>query len=382
MIKKFVLLFTLVAVLVTNATSTFAADLILYTPYTGISVTPGESIDYSFDLINETNSVKHVSFEIEDLPKGWDYTILSSGWNVNQLSIKPNDSATFNANVEVPLNVEKGDYRFYVTANSTDGLSERLPITVNVSEKGTFKTELSSEQPNMEGHADSSFTYDISLINRTAEEQHYSLTAAAPRGWDVNFQIDGNSVTSVTAESNVTKDIKVAVTPPEGIEAGEYSIPIKAATNSTSADLNLEAVITGKYAVELSTPTGRLSEEITAGKEKTIELVVTNTGTAALHDITLQASQPVGWEVEFEPTKINVIEPGKSEKLKATLTASSKAIAGDYVVKLDATSPEASSSAELRMQVETSMLWGWIAVLIIAGVIVGIYYLMRKYGRR
>jgi len=35
-----------------------------------------------------------------------------------------------------------------------------------------------------------------------------------------------------------------------------------------------------------------------------------------------------------------------------------------------------------RITVETSMLWGLIGVLIILVVIGGIYYLIRKYGRR
>ena len=359
-----------------------ASGLVLYTPYTGISVTPGESIDYSFDLINHTNDVQQVSFEIDDLPKGWEYDITSGGWSLHQLSVQSNGSRSFYVNVDVPLKVQKGDYQFYVTAQSTTGLVERLPINVKVTEKGTFKTELTSEQPNMEGHADSRFEYELSLKNKTAEEQHYALKAEAPRGWSVNFKVDGKSVTSVTAESNATKEIDVVMTPPSKVEARTYKIPIIASTSSTTANTTLEAVITGKYDIKLSTPTGRLSEEITAGDEKTIELEVTNTGTVPLSDITLNASQPIDWQVEFEPNKINILKPGKSEKIKAKVTASDQAIAGDYVVSMEASTPEATSSADFRIQVKTSMIWGWIGILIIAGVIGGIYYLMRKYGRR
>ena len=35
-----------------------SGSIILYTPYTKISVTPGASIDYSIDLINNTDRVK------------------------------------------------------------------------------------------------------------------------------------------------------------------------------------------------------------------------------------------------------------------------------------------------------------------------------------
>lgn len=385
MLKRLLPLFLLFTLLGTIfiPLSTFAANgITLYTPYTGLSVTPGESIDYSFDILNHSNQVQQVSFQVDNLPKEWKYDITSGGWNINQLSIKPNDSRNFSINVEVPLEVQKGDYQFFVIARSTSGVVDRLPITVRVTEKGTFKTELTTEQSNMEGNANASFNYELSLKNRTAEKQHYALKTDAPRGWDVNFQVDGKSVTSITAESNVSKDINVEVTPPEKIEAGTYQIPITATTDSTSAKLILEAVITGNYDIELSTPSGRLSDDITAGKEKTIELEVRNTGSVPLRDITLKASQPIDWEVEFEPAKLNILNPGKSEMIKAKLTASDKAIAGDYVVTMDASTPEATSSADFRMTVETSLFWGWVGVLIIVLVLGSIYYFMRKYGRR
>src|SRR5699024_4886114 len=129
-----------------------------------------------------------------------------------------------------------------------------LPFLVTVSEKGTFKTEYTTEQPNMEGHADSIFTYTTTLKNHTAEKQHYALGSKTPKGWNVQFKADGNTVTSVTLEPNETKDIDVDVTPAENVKAETYTIPIQASSGSTSSDMELEAVITGKYGVELTTP--------------------------------------------------------------------------------------------------------------------------------
>ncbi|WP_102346459.1 COG1470 family protein [Bacillus sp. Marseille-P3661] len=384
MLKKVFVVLTLL-IFFSNVFSKFAfaaGGLTLYTPYTGIAVIPGESIDYAFDLMNETSQVQQVTFEIEDLPKDWEYDITSSGWNLKQLSVKPDDSQTFSINLEVPLNVPKGEYTFYITATSTSGLMDRLPMKINISEEGTFKTELTSEQTNMKGHAQSTFNYELALKNRTSEAQHYALKADAPRGWDVNFQVDDKSVTSVSAKSNETKNINVVVTPPEKAEAGTYPIPLTATTNATSAELTLETVITGTYGITLSTPTGRLSEDILVGKEESIELEVSNTGTVPIGDITLNSEQPVQWNVQFEPKKINILKPGESEKVTAIITPSDKAIAGDYVIQMEASTPEAVSTADFRMQVETSMLWGWVGVVIIIAVIGCIFYLVRKYGRR
>ncbi|WAA09921.1 NEW3 domain-containing protein [Fervidibacillus albus] len=359
-----------------------AGNLTLFTPYTGLSVTPGDTLDYSVDVINSGSSILNVTFQLEDLPEGWDYSITSGGKDIKQLSVRENSEEQLNVEVTVPLDADKADYRFNLVANGEGNNDASLPFLVTVSEQGTFQTELTSEQSNLEGHADSSFSYTVTLKNRTASEQNYALSSSAASGWTVKFQSGSDSITSIALEPNESKDITVDVTPPENVEAGEYEIPIKAATSNTSADLTLEAVITGTYDIELTTPTGNLSTDITAGGEKTVDLVVKNTGTAPLLDVTLKSSTPPNWETEFDTSTIAELNPGEEKTVKATIQASDDAIAGDYVVSFTASAPETSSDATFRVSVETSTLWGIVGIVIIVGVIAGLYYLVKKYGRR
>lgn len=355
-----------------------AGEVTLYTPYTSISVTPGESIQYNVEVINNSSGVQEAALSVQGLPEKWEYQLTSGGWSVQRIAVLPDQRQNVSLQVDVPLEINKGTYRFQLVAEG----KASLPLIVQVTEQGTFKTELTTEQPNMEGHATSSFNFEATLRNRTAQKQLYSLTADAPQGWDVQFQVDGKSVTSVNVEENSTKDIDIQVKPPEGVKQGTYKIPVKAATSSTSASTEFEVVITGTYDVELSTPTGLLSTDVTAGGERNLTLKITNTGSADLRDITLSADTPVNWEVTFEPKQITKLEAGKSTEVTATIKADEQAIAGDYVVNMTARSPEATSEAQFRVAVKTSMLWGWIGVLIILGVIGGVYYLFRTYGRR
>lgn len=355
-----------------------AGEITLYTPYTSIAVTPGESINYNVQVINNTGAVQETALSVRGLSADWEYQLTAGGWSLQRIAVLPNEPQSVSLQVEVPLEINKGTYRFELVAEG----KASLPLAVQVTEQGTFKTELTTEQPNMEGHSNSSFNFNATLRNRTAEKQLYALTANAPQGWDVQFQVDGKSVTSVGVEANEAKDIDITVKPPEGVTKGSYKIPVKAATTSTSASTEFEVVITGSYDVELSTPTGLLSTDVTAGSERNLTLTVTNTGSADLRDITLSANTPVDWEVTFEPKQINKLEAGQSTEVTATIKASEQAIAGDYVVNMKASSPEASSEATFRVSVKTSMLWGWLGVLIILGVIGGVYYLFRTYGRR
>jgi uncharacterized membrane protein len=166
------------------------------------------------------------------------------------------------------------------------------------------------------------------------------------------------------------------------VEAGTYKIPVRAATNASSADLELEVVITGSFGIELTTPTGLLSTSITAGDQKRIALIVRNTGSAELKNIQLSGSAPRDWEVIFDPKKIEKVGAGETAPVFASIKASKKAIAGDYSTNLEAKTQEVSSKASFRISVRTPMIWGWVGVLIIFVALGSVYYLFRKYGRR
>lgn len=374
-----VLLSTLLFMLTLGVTPVYAAaELDLYTKFASIAVTPGEKISYSIEVINNTSSVQTNTISVAGLPQDWTYTLQSGSYSIDRISVKPNSSETLNLRVEVPYLVDRGTYNFNV---QVDGVN-KLPLTVTVTEQGIYSTDLTVDQPNLQGHSDSDFTFTAKLENQSADEQTYALQAATDPGWRVEFRVSGNSVTSVQVDPFATETIAVKVTPPTEVEAGTYKIPIRAVNNETSVEQELEVVITGTYDLQVTTASGVLSTNITAGGQKTIDLVIKNTGTADLSDINLSSVSPTNWEVTFEPAVIDHLPAGESVNVQAVIKADKASIAGDYIASITARTSEASDTATFRITVETSMLWGWIGVLIIAVVIGGIYYLIRKYGRR
>lgn len=355
-----------------------AQNVTLYTPYTKISVPPGESISYDIDIINKGSAVSNAAISVTGLPKGWTHTMKSGGWSVNQVSVLPHDKKTISLQVLVPLQVNKGAYRFFVSAK---GLGV-LPLTVVVSQQGTFKTEFTTGQANMQGAANATFTYTATIRNGTAADQVYALNAEVPEGWNVAFKADYKQVSSVSVEANKTKDITIEVDPPDQTPAGTYKIPLLAATSSTSANLALNLVITGSYGIQLTTPNGLLSTGTTAGDEKRVELAVRNTGSAELKNVDFQATAPTNWDISFDPKKVESIAPGAVAQVFATIKVDKHAIAGDYVANMEAKTAEVSSKADFRVSVNTSLLTGWLGLVIILLAIGSVYYLFRKYGRR
>ncbi len=361
----------------THSNDSIPKSVILYTPYTKISVSPGASIDYSIDLINNTDKLVNANLSVSGLSSSWKHEMKSGGWNLSQLAVLPKEKKTFNLKVDVPLKVSRGSYHFVVSAGEA-----QLPLNVVVAQQGTYQTEFTTDQPNMQGNSKSTFTFNATLKNQTADQQLYALMAKAPRGWNVIFKPNYKQATSAQVEANSSQNVSIDITPPANVEAGSYKIPVRAATGNTSAELELEVVVTGSYQMELTTPRGLLSSDVTAGDTKRIELEIKNTGSSLLKDIQLSANKPVDWDVAFEPSKIEMLKAGETATAVAILKASKKALPGDYVTTMMAKTPEVNADAQFRIAVKTPMIWGWVGVLIILATIGVVYYLFRKYGRR
>ena len=93
---------------------------ILYTPYTKISVPPGESISYSIDVINNSDEVKNATLALAGLPKSWSYEMKAGGWTLDEIAVLPGEKKNFTLKVDVPLKVNKGTYRFTIGADDLE----------------------------------------------------------------------------------------------------------------------------------------------------------------------------------------------------------------------------------------------------------------------
>ena len=165
----------------------------LYTPFTKISLAPGETIDYAIDVINNSKELQNVDISVTGMPRGWNYSVKSGGWTISQISILPNERKNISIKVDVPLGVNKGNYKFNVNAN---GISS-LPLVINISQQGSLKSEFTANQANMQGNVNTPFTFSANIKNRSADKQHYAFVANAPRGWTVTFKANYQPVTAI-----------------------------------------------------------------------------------------------------------------------------------------------------------------------------------------
>ena len=235
---------------------------------------------------------------------------------------------------------------------------------------------------NIESAVKTPFRYNTSLYNGSGQTNIYELLVKAPDGWMADFRTDGSQVAAVRVEAGKTQNISVEIAASPSTRPGKYDIPVSAVSNGDTLRIDLEAVVKGSYDLQLTTPTGRLSDDVTEGSSKQLRLTIKNTGTLPLNDVALSAQSPTQWSTKFEPAKIERLDAGQSQEIEATLSVPDKTIAGDYVTNFTAKNSYTTADAAIRMTVKTSLLSGWIGIMVILLALATVYYLVRKYGRR
>jgi len=358
-------------------------NLFFYTRYPAQEATVGDTITFKLTLGTETTP-QIVRLGLRDVPTGWNATFRGDGRVIQSVYVEPNNNATFDLRIEPPNDVKAGEYRMVAVAT---GVAQEvtLPIALTLKEKTTNPAGLSFkvDLPTLRGSPTTTFRYNVTLKNESSEEVPVSLLAEAPRGFQVDFKLSGQSITSVPFGPNESKSLSIEVRPFTDVPAGTYEINILARGGDLQATTRLVADITGQPQLVLTTPDGRLSGEARIGEQTEVKLVVRNRGSAPARNIELSASPPVGWTVEFEPKQIAELSANQEIEVTAKVQPSNQAISGDYLVTFTARPAEASAAtSEFRFTVLTSTLWGLVGIALIAVAVVGVGLAVMRFGRR
>ncbi len=357
-----------------------AATFNLSTPYPSVTIQPGNTV--TFDLDVAVPSPERVDLAVSGTPSGWTADVRGGGNIVNSVYAGGSTAAALQLSVTVPQAATAGSSTIVVTATAGND-NRRLPIVVNVLATSGGAVTLTTDFPKLTGAPSSTFTYSVALANTGTQKQTYTLQGQGPDGWTVSVHPSSNSqALTDTVDGGGSDTLSVTAQPPSTIAAGAYPIQVTASAGSQSANTTLEADVTGTPALSLSTPNQVLNASVTAGSTGAIQMVVVNTGSTVLTNVTVTAAAPTGWTTTFDPATVATLQPNDSATVTATVKPTSDALAGDYDVTFTATSGSATSNIDIRTTVQTSPLWGFIGLALIAAVLIGLAWVFRRFGRR
>jgi len=346
-------------------------------------VQPGTTSTVNLKLRNYALAPERLSLSVSDVPQGWTATLLGGGQPVAAAMPATDDSVSLDLRLEVPKGAQIGTHTLTVNADGATSHAS-LPVAVSLAKDLPAKLTLQSQLPELRGSSRSSFEYTLTIKNDSGKKLLASLAAEAPPNFDTSFTeaYGTQQLTAIPVDAGKTKDVKLKVTPPDTVDAGHYAVTARVAAEDARAETQVTLDISGQPKLTLAGRDGLLSARATAGTEASIPVVVTNTGTAPAENIQLSGSAPSGWKVSFEPKTIDRIAPNEHKEVQALLSPPSKAIAGDYVTSLTATSHGENGHADFRVTVTTSTLWGVAGIGIIGAALLIMVGAVARFGRR
>jgi uncharacterized membrane protein len=355
----------------------------LTTPYPAITARAGATTDVKLKVQNYDLPPQRVALAISGVPEGWKAIFLGDGSPVAAAMPATNDNVPLQLRLDIPAGVTTGTHTLVLHAKGQDA-SVDLPLAVSIGQGLPAQLSIKADLPSLRGTPQTSFGYQFTVKNESSKDLLVKLAADAPSGFQTSFTeaYGSQQISSIPIQAGKSKDLKVTVQPPDGVAARDYPVMVHVASEGAEASTRLVMEITGQPKLKLVGADGRVSGNAEAGTATPISLVVSNDGSAPARDIELSASPPSDWKVDFQPSKIDELAPNQKRTVQALLTPSAKALAGDYMTTFRANGKNGSSSADFRITVATSTLWGIIGVAIIALALLVAVGAVTRFGRR
>lgn len=353
--------------------------LVITTPFPAVSVQPGASL--TFDLTVRVSEPARVGLALEGVPEGWSASLSGGGNEIQGVFAEAGTPVEVTLNVDVPEDAT--DTASITVVGTAGGESARLTVELSVADAAGGSVSLESDYPSLLGSADEDFQFNLTLNNDTPQQLTFALQAQGPSGWDVSIQPSGETnAASVTVDARGTQRLEVTATPPAQASAGAYPIGVTVSAGEHTASAELAVEVTGRVEMQLTTPDQRLNTTANAGSAHDFGVVVINTGTSPLRNVTLSGNGPSEWEITFEPATLEEIAPGDQATATAQITPSGSAVAGDYAITLSARTEDANESLDVRVTVETPPIWGLVGIALIVATLGGMVWIFRRFGRR
>jgi uncharacterized membrane protein len=357
--------------------------LYLLADYPAITVQPGTTATVNLHLRNYDVAPERLTLSLSGVPQGWTATLLGGGQPIAAAMPAADDSVSLDLRLDVPKDAAIGAHTLTVSADGATAHAA-LPVTVMLAKELPAKLSLTPQLPELRGAARSSFEYTMTIKNDSGKNLLVSLAAEAPRNFDTSFTeaYGAQQLTAIPVDAGKSKDVKLKVSPPDTVDAGHYPVAVRIGAEDAKATARVALDITGQPQLQISGREGLLSARATAGVEASVPVTVRNTGTAPADNVQLSGNAPNGWKVAFEPKTIERIAPNQQQEVQALIRPPEKAIAGDYATTINAASRGENGTANFRVTVTTSTIWGIAGAGIIGAALLIMVGAVARFGRR
>ena len=359
-----------------------SSGLTISTSYPSLIIGIGETVSLNMQVSSSSSEI--ITLDTADLPKGWTAEFRGGGKLIRSAFVDKSGPSTVELRVIPPADVKPGTFDFKVVAKGSGNQAE-FPIELVVKERVPVSLSLTTDFPTLRGGPDSPFSFNATLKNDGDDDVSVILSSDAPKDISVKFTSLGKDITGLPTDikAGSSQQINISVQPLTSLSVGSYPINIQAQSDAAQASLTVTAEVTGESQLTISTPDDRLSGDAYLGKNNPIKLVLRNSGNSPAAGVKLSVSSPSGWTVTLDPSDVVEVPANGEVNVTANVKPADQAIAGDYMLTFHAQPNDGiAKSADFRVTVRTSTLWGIVGIALIAVAIAIVGMAVVRFGRR
>ena len=346
----------------------------------GQTALAGDSVSFPITITNNNDGDRTYTLSASGA-SGWGLSFDLGGKSIYQVTVPKSQSQTVNFVVQTPYSASLGTQTFSVSTGDAS-MNVNVQITsVNASVSVTPKVST------VISYIGSKAFYSISLENLQSQDNDYklSLTGLPNDNWYYAYlssQTSTDEMAETIVPASSTQNIVLEIAPPYNAEAGTYNFTaIVSTSNGETISKNLTLQL--KSGTGMSVSYDQLAYSSNAGDTIKIPIYVTNTGTATLTNVYASVTAPSGWVVTSSPNSTSTLQAGKTQTFYLSVQSPGNIVASDYSVVVTAKSDqEAAADDTFRITITTQSYIPYIGGGLILVVLVGLFFMYRKYGRR
>jgi len=163
------------------------------------------------------------------------------------------------------------------------------------------------------------------------------------------------------------------VTPPPTAAPGAHPVVLRAtAEGVTPLEVVLQVELTGVPDLRLTTASGLLTIDATAGETTDFKFQVVNSGGGSADNARFVTSVPPGWGIKIDNNPVPRIEAGGTFEVTVSVTPPDKTVPGDYDFQLIASVGGQSTGLMVSVTVVRSTMFAVLGVALIGVVALGL----------
>jgi len=345
----------------------------LNTEYPSMTGVKGGFLKLRIDVTNTLDETSDINLYVKG-PENWSLRLEDSQRRMIQtVRLNPGAKISLYLYIRIPENVDTGQYKVILTAESKGAMSH-LTVNVNVIE-AKDELRLESSHPFVDVYAGTSVEIPFTVINEGYGGTEVFFNLSIPDFIKVQVIDDlGNVLSGIFLDAGSSQKLRLKILVPEELKPQPVPILLMAIGRKSKSTLEMGVNIVARYNITILTE--NFYKEVTAGERTKFMLEVKNGGTGIIDELSIFVGElPTGIKIEVNPRTVKDVSPGEIVKFTIVIDVDPSVVPGFYLIPIKIIGGEIMKDRLIQVSVKSrsEIIYILLVILLIVIVAISIY---------